>query len=304
MGDLQSIPGIGEGVEKRLRQQGVEDIEELANSDPDEISVPTGNTATLISRANQRTISTQTASEMLDQYGETGYVSTGVELLDGVLGGGWEDETVGIPYGQSGKGKTQLVLSSIVQAAAEGPAVYVQTEMQSRSVSQRLYSIAMDTEEDADDILDNIHFYEAYSIEDQYATYQKIEEDHSDLEFIVVDSFTAQFRVADDLQGRQNLGSRSKEIGRHLKKVASMARTYSIPVALTGQVYPTPEAYGKSDKLWGGEKLRHFVSYFIRMSSGQGELVESSLENHPGHEEQSILINITSDGLDGVDNTT
>jgi DNA repair protein RAD51/DNA repair protein RadA len=296
MSELGDVNGIGDSVETRLRQQGIATIEELAEADPDEISVPTGNAATLVSRANQKTITSKSASDLLSEFGDTTYTSTGVDLLDGAMGGGWEDETVGMAYGKSGKGKTQLALSTITEAASEGTVVYVQTEMQSKSVAQRLADLAEDPS-----VLDNITFYEAYSVSDQFNTYGKIEEEVDDLELLVIDSFTAQFRMTDDFGGRESLSARSDEIGKHLRKVGYMARSYSCPVILTGQVYPQPEQYGKGDKLWGGEKLRHFVSYFVRMSSGQGELVKATLENHPGRSEEEVLINITGDGLDGVD---
>lgn len=291
------IDGIGPSTAKRLRQQGIETVEELAAAHPDDITVPTGNASTLIQRANQQIITSKSASDLLDEYEQTTYLSTGVDGLDDVMDGGWEAGTVGMLYGKSGKGKTQVALSSLVTGAAEGTVAYVQTEMQSKAVAERLHNLA----EDPDD-LDNIQFYEAYSIEDQFSTYQKVEDDIENPVAIVIDSFTAQFRMTDEFDDRSSLSARSRVLGKHLRKLGGMARSYDIPIILTGQVYPAPEAYGKGDNLWGGEKMKHFISYFIRMSTGQGELVQAELENHPGRSEDEVLINITNTDLESMDN--
>lgn len=295
MSELTDVPGIGPGVADSLHDQGIDTVEDLADAEPDAISVPTGNASTLISRANQRTISSKSMADLLTEYDDQQYRSTGVDTLDDVLGGGWEVGTIGMIYGKSGKGKTQVAFSSMTTAAAEGPVVYLQTEMQSKSIAERLANLATDTSH-----LENITLYEAYSLEDQFNTYEKAIEEHDDLELIVIDSFTAQFRMTDEFDDRSNLSARSSEIGRHLRKLGEIARQNDVAVLLTGQVYPQPEAYGRSDKLWGGEKLKHFISYFVRMSTGQGELVTAELENHPGRAEEEVSINITDESLEGV----
>jgi RecA/RadA recombinase len=295
MPDTSEITGVGESVADRLRQQGIETVEELADADADDISVPTGNIETLIQRARQETISSKSANDLLSEYENTTYLSTGVEMLDDVLDGGWESGMIAMVYGKSGRGKSQVAFSTLTEASSEGSVAYIQTEMQSKSIAQRIQNLSSEGSD-----LDNISIYEAYSVEDQFSTYDSVREDHDNLEAIVIDSFTAQFRMTDEYDDRSTLSARSSAIGRHLRKLGKIARTYDIPILLTGQVYPSPEAYGKGDNLWGGEKLKHFVSYFLRMSSGQGELVEASLENHPGKSEESVLLNISNNGIEGV----
>lgn len=291
---FETIPGIGGSRAKDLRNAGYDDIEDLAEADPEDLPLPEGTAESAIQYAHQQSINTKTAADLLGEYEEIGYISTGVDGLDEELGGGWEDETLGMVYGKSGRGKTQLAFSSLVEAAAEGTAIYIQTENQSKSIAERIHTMAGSMEP-----LENIVFYEVYDVQEQFEVYKKIqaEYDPGDLSLIVVDSLTAQFRVAEEFEGRNNLGDRSTVLGRHLKELALIARTYSIPIAMTGQVYPSPEAYGKGDNLWGGEKMRHFISYFVRMSSGQGELLEAELQNHPGRDGEVVLVNVTDDGI-------
>lgn len=291
--DLESITGIGPAVARDLRDEGIKDLHDLADADPDDINIPTGNTKTIIERAKQSTISSQTAGDLLEEYETQVLLETGVGNLDDILGGGLEPETIGLLYGKSGTGKTQVALRCLVEAAKSGTSVYLQTEMQSKGVGKRIRDFAEDEE-----TLKNIEIYEAYDVEDQFSSYQAIFEKHDDISLLVVDSFTAQFRTEEKFAGRNNLGDRSDAISKHLKSLGEWSRETGVPILLVGQVYSTPEAYGKGDVPWGGEKMKHFVSYFLRTTNGKGELNKIALENHAGRTEEEQRIYIHGDGIE------
>jgi RecA/RadA recombinase len=295
MSEIKDIDGIGDGVAKKLRQQGIETVEELADADPDEISVPTGNADLLVDRANRAAIDSTSASDLLDQYAETSFVTTGISELDDLLGGGWEAATLALIYGKSGTGKTQLAFNTMAHAASEGTVVYIQTENQSKSIAERIASLA-----EGPEVLENIEIYEEYSIDKQRQAYEDIKEEFDDIQLLVVDSLTAQFRVDDSLQGRQNLGDRATALGSHLNVLAEIARREDIPIVCTGQVYPTPDRFG-GDKAWGGEKMKHFVSHFVYTSHGQGDLMDVALENHPGIPEDKLSVNITEETIEAIE---
>lgn len=292
MTELTTVQGIAGATAQDLKDQGIETAEDLAQVDPDSIDVPTGNVKTLVSRAKQITIASKSAKDLLDEYGTIEPQPTGVDGLDESLGGGYEPETIGLIYGKSGMGKTQLVFTSLAEAASEGTVVYIQTEMQSKSIAERLVSIA-----GGPDVLENITIYEAYSVEDQYSTYQKAIDENDDISLLVVDSFTAQFRMSGDYDGRKKLGDRSADLGKHLRYLGSASRKEGLPILLVGQIYDSPDMYSKGDTPWGGEKMKHFVSYFIRLSSGKGELNTLTVENHPGKGESEVSILIDDDGV-------
>lgn len=297
MTELEEVPGIAGATAKKLRQQGIADAEQLADTDPDDVSVPTGNAAKLVSRASQMTIQSQSAGDLLSRFEDKAYYSTGVEELDTVMGGGFEARTLGLVYGASDTGKSQLAFSAMAEGAVDGKTVvYLGTEMQSDSISDRLYRMAGQDKQ----ALANISMYEAYSVDAQHETYQSIQQDFDNIDLFVVDSFTAQFRVTDDFSGRENLGDRSEVMGNHLRKLGEMTREYECATILTGQVYGSPDAYSRQDTPWGGEKMKHFVSYYVRMSEGQGNLKQGTLENHPGRAEGEVNLTITDTGLDGV----
>lgn len=300
MTDLTKITGVGPSTAKSLQEQGYSTAEDLAEAEPSDIEVPVGSADEIIGRAKRMSTVSKTGSDLLEEYQNATFASTGVTQLDTVLGGGIEQETICCVYGQSGKGKTQVAFSTMVENAAEGTVVYLQTEDQSKSISERMAKMAEGSGYDPVDILDNIVIYEAYSVADQYETYQVAFDNHPDMELFVIDSFQATFRMSGDFDGRENLGDRSEVMGKHLRQLSSLMREYETPILMTGQVYSQPEAY-KKPKLWGGDKMVHFIPYFICMSSGQGELMEAELENHPGMGEESVLLNIDDDGVQGID---
>lgn len=296
MPDLADLTGVGPATEGKLASEGIETVEELAEADPSSMEEVSQAKATkLVRRASQQLIQSQTAAEMLEEFEDQEYRSTGIDELDEVLGGGWEPETIGMIYGQSGTAKTQVLFSTMGAVASEGPVVYLMTETQSKSIADRIRSLASEV-----DSLENIHIYEAYDVDDQYESYLKIGEEHDEIALLVVDSFTAQFRMNERFDGRENLGDRSAEMGRHLREIGEMARVYRCPVVMTGQVYESPDAWGDSDRIYGGQKMEHFVSYFVQMSNAEGTLREASLENHPGIEESSVKLSVGEESIEGV----
>lgn len=295
--NLTEITGIGTKTAKSLSNSGVDSIEELADADPDELDAVSSTKAQkIIRRARQQTITSTTATDLLDDYENQEYVSTGIDALDEALDGGWEAETVGLVYGKSDTGKTQVIFRSLGSAASEGPVVYVMTEIQSKSIANRMRSLANSVND-----LDNIHIFEAHGVDEQYEIYELADQQFDDIQLFVVDSFTAQFRIDEQFQGRNNLGERSQVMGRHLRRLGEIGRVHECPIVLTGQTYPTPEAFGRGDNPWGGEKFKHFVSYYLRMSEAEGILKRATVENHPSIPETDVSLNIEGDGITGVD---
>ena len=290
---LTDITGVGSATASQLKDLGIDDIDDLVRAEPSDLGdIGEAKGRKIIRRAKQKTITSKTASELLDEYADQEYVSTGVDGLDDLLGGGWEPETVGMIYGKSGTGKTQVMFSSMGAASAEGTVVYLMTEVQSKSIADRLSNLA-----GAVDDLSNIHIYEAHDIDEQYEAYEAIGEDFDEIDLFVVDSFQAQFRMSERFEGRENYGERSKEMGRHLRKIAEMGRVFQMPVVLTGQVYESPEMFAGPEDLYGGQKMEHFVSYFVRMRHGDGNLRKAALENHAGIEEEEIQIRIEQEEI-------
>ena len=143
MVNLTDITGVGAKTADTLKESGIATVDELAVAEPSEIDGISETKATkIIRRATQETITTKTASDLLDEFDNQTYAPTGIEELDESMSGGWESETIGLVYGKSDTGKTQVIFSSMGETASEGTVVYLMTELQSKSIADRLRSLA------------------------------------------------------------------------------------------------------------------------------------------------------------------
>lgn len=293
MSDLNDIKGVGQSTASSLKQSGIESVEGLAEAEPSDIDhISDGKAESIIQRASEQVISSTTAKEMLETHKDQEPVSTGSPALDDILGGGWEPETICLTYGMSGSGKTQIAFNTMSNAASDGKnVVYLMTEIQSRSISERLESLAEST-----DALDNIYIYQVDDVDEQYDAYGAIEEDLDDVDLIVIDSLTAQFRTEERFEGRASLGERSAVMGQHLRRIGELSRFFTAPVLATGQVYESPDRFEPEPKPWGGEKMMHFISYFLYMAR-KGEVFEASLRNHAGIPESTVSLRINESSI-------
>lgn len=289
--ELEEIQGIGGSTASRLQDQGIDTVQDLADADSNEVSVPTGNADTLIQRARMHTIDRTDASELSASYEEKEYLSTGIDGLDDILDGGLEPGTVGTIYGQSGTGKSQVCFKALAHNAAEGPVVYIDTEGQSDSIAERF----QDMVDDPSHLANIIIFRPLDDADDLYQCYERAVAENPVL--IVVDSFNGPFRMDGDLQGRENYGVRGEQMRKHIRRVRKIVRRHDIPVLFTGQVYEGVDMFDKADYMYGSNQLEHVVSYFIRMSEGQGELKKAQLENHPGRPEGEVQMHIAQEDI-------
>jgi RecA/RadA recombinase len=296
MSDLTDIKGLGAATEQTLQNNGVETLEDLAQAEPSELPISDKKARKFKNRAGQMTVIIDSGEEVAEEYESHGYVSTGVDLLDEALGGGWEESNLAALYGPSGNGKTQLVFTSMLEASKKGRVVYVETERKNYR-PERLRQLS-DGEANQSRI-DRVKAF--HSLDEQYNAYGAIVEqyDPDELQLVVVDSFTSQLRSTEEFNGRSNLGERANAIKSHLKEISRLLDEMNIPVIITGQVYESPEAY-KKPKMWGSSQLEHEIGYFVRMDNAEGNLKQATVENHPAKPKKSVLLNIAKEGIESM----
>lgn len=297
MSDLTEITGIAGATASSLNEIGIETTQDLAKADPSDVEgvAPHLNGQDVVNEANQNSIIVQTGEEAAQEMKDKTYITSGIDGLDRILDGGFEEGmTCGI-YGQSGEGKSQIAMHSLVAAVeANGmPTLYLETE-QDNYRPERIQTFA-------EDPTSQHHVHKIGGIEDltdQRNAYEAIH-DHFEadtLGMVVIDSFNAHFR--DEYPERQNLSDRATVMKEHLKRLNRLAKTHRVPILLLLQSYGTPEAWGKQDTPYGGNVMIHNIGYFLRMSNGTGDLTEASLWNHPGLPDKGVLLNINETGIE------
>jgi RecA/RadA recombinase len=294
--ELDEIKDVGPTTAERLRDAEVTGVEGLASATVEQLTdsgLSATKTETLIERANKHGVVLQTGDEVVAEYESRDVLTTGMEAFDEMLGGGWsEDDIVGIS-GESSAGKTQLAFQALVAAVEEtgDPAVYIETE-RGRYEPDRLAALASEP-----DTQEQIYRVKAYSLDQQLPAYEKVAEVVERVSLVVVDSFTARFRLSEKFEGRGTLTERSIEMARHLNGVERMVDELDCPVLLTLQIYGNPSAYGRSQFTYGGELLNHTLSYFIRMAKDKGSLRKARLQGHPGQSEAEVYLSIRGEEL-------
>jgi DNA repair protein RAD51/DNA repair protein RadA len=294
---LGELTGVGPATVDQFNEAGIEDLNDLAQASVEQL-VEVGMTESTarghIQAASRSTVIVQTGDEVVQEYEERGYVTSGIEAFDDYLGGGWADGFVIGFAGATGSGKTQLAFQSLVAAVESTgkPAVYIETE-RNRYQPQRIEQMCS-----KEDTQSKIHRIKAYDLDQQFAAYGAVRDNFEDLSLIAVDSFTAQFRLSDQYSDRSDFTERSQVIGTHLKELGIVAEELSVPTIITAQIYANPGAYGKGEIIYGGSLFHHYVTFFLRMRDGKGEIKKTSLVNHPGKANQDFEVRIKDEGLD------
>ncbi|UBF23087.1 DNA repair and recombination protein RadA [Haloarcula virus HCTV-16] len=300
--ELTDLKGVGQVTyNDKLKPAGFETIEDVARASVDELmdeaGLSEGKADKVFTRANREAVVLQSGVDVQDEYDKKEYVSTGMDKLDDLLGGGWEEEFLVTLSGESGSGKTQVAFHSMVRAVeqVDAPAVYIETEP-NRYRPDRLRSLA-----ETDDTQQDIYRIKAYDLDKQKLAYDKVREHFDEVSLVVVDSFTARFRLSEQFEGRGSLSQRSTEMSDHLRRLERLSEDLGAPILLTAQVYGNPSGFGAGDAVYGGSLMQHTVSCFVNMKSSSGNLKEAQLRGHPGQADEEVYINIGQNQLEAMD---
>jgi len=248
-------------------------------------------------KASQSTIEIQTGVEVQEEYDNKRKVKSNIEKLDNALEGGFEEGAVVSIWGLSGVGKSQLAQKVLVEGYEQwkDPAILIETE-KDRLRPKRIENLAS-----SEDTINNIHRVKAYSIDQQYSSYDKIIEQFEEASVVVVDSLTARIRLSSEFDGRGTLSERSDELGRHLIKLEEVGERLNCPVLFTNQAYRNPDSYGKNVLQYGGAKIKHSSQFHLQMSKSKGDLFEAEVQHHPSTGDTQVLIDIGDKDITGVE---
>lgn len=294
--ELTDLKGVGGTTEDKLNSVSIDTIDDLASADADQLEkggISEKKAEKLIRRAKKNTVIIQTGTEVQEEFDARKPVSTGMDKLDDVLGGGWREYNIVAISGEPSTGKTQICFQSLVSAVETTgrPAVYIETE-KDRYSPKRLEQLADDPE-----TVEQIHRVPAYGLEQQRLAYDSVRDSGTDYSLVVLDSFNARFRIEGKFDSRSTFSERSAEMGRHIRGLEAMAEKLSCPVLVTAQVYGNPDSYGPNTNVYGGELFKHTVNFFVATGNGQGDLHKLGISGHPEIPETEFEMRVDTDGL-------
>ncbi|RZN39603.1 MAG: DNA repair and recombination protein RadB [Methanosarcinales archaeon] len=157
-------------------------------------------------------------------------LTSGCEVIDDLLGGGFENGVVTQLFGAPGTGKTNICLQLIIECVKGGKkVVFIDSEGFS---PERFEQIAGS---DALDIAKNVVVYEPISLDQQYSNIKELDNIvKENVGLIVLDSATTFYRLA--LENGDNMSLR-RVLANQVAHLHRIARNYSIVVVITNQVY-------------------------------------------------------------------
>lgn len=203
-------------------------------------------------------------------------IPTDCPPVDGLLGGGFERGAATQVYGQPAAGKTNVVLSAAVEAAADGQAVlYIDTEGVSLDRLEQLAESHARPDQTVDDIASRIIVSEALTFAEQQEAVQDAAEFAPEVEFIVLDSATGFYRLE---RTEQEDGEALRAVARQITHLLSLARKHDLAVAFTNQVFADPEA--DATRALGGNTLDHWSAIILRLDRFRGGNRRATLEKH------------------------
>jgi DNA repair protein RadB len=224
---------------------------------------------------------------------ETRRVSTGSSVIDMLLDGGFEADTVTTIYGPSGSGKTNLCLIAAVSRLSLGDKVlYIDSEG-GLSV-ERLKQIAPSNYKE---LLDKMIILKPTNFSEQRKVFGQLSNLVDDsVGLIIVDTISMLYRL--EIGQSQDVYSVNKDLGQQIAYLNEITRRQNIPVVVTNQVYAsfdTPD----SVKMVGGDILKYGSKCHIELSKMRKGIRRALLKKHRSiAEDREAVFKIVDTGIE------
>ncbi|HPW73281.1 MAG: DNA repair and recombination protein RadB [Methanothrix sp.] len=214
----------------------------------------------------------------------------GCQSLDLLLGGGFESGIITELYGESGSGKSNIVLQLAVAAVTRGlKVIFIDTEGFS---AERFKQIAGPG---AAEMAKKIIIFEPMSLEQQAMAIREASKIVSrDVGLVVLDSATSLYRML--LEAEDSRPAR-RALTVQLSELQEIARRHSIPVVITNQVYTDIES--NTLRPLGGTYLEHMCKAIVLLEKAGEGLRRARLMKHRSlPENRTAQFRLTSRGLE------
>jgi DNA repair protein RadB len=207
-------------------------------------------------------------------------IPTGCGPLDDLLGGGFERGAATQVYGPPAAGKTNVVLSAAMEAAAAGQSVlYIDTEGLSLDRMEQLAAGHAREDQTVDDLAGRLIITDALTFEDQQEAVQDAAEFAEQVDLVVLDSATGFYRLE---RTEQADGEALRAVARQITHLLSLARKHDLGVAFTNQVFTDPDS--DQARALGGHTLDHWSGVILRLDRFRGGNRRATLEKHHARE--------------------
>jgi DNA repair protein RadB len=218
-----------------------------------------------------------------------GRVSTGTDVLDKLLDGGYETDAITTIYGPAGAGKTNLALLASVRTAQDGKKViYIDTEG-GFSIA-RLKQIVSNPKK----ILDKMVFLQPTNFDEQKKAFAQLKQlVNNKIGLIVVDTIAMLYKIQ---RSTEDVKDVNQELGAQIGLLNEICRKEKIPVLITNHVY-SEFGTGKLN-IVGGDILKYGSKCLLELQPlAQGKRKITLRKHRSIAGEQEAFFQIVQDGI-------
>ena len=308
---MEDLPGIGPATAQKLRELGFHTVESLAMATARELE-PAGISekkafAVIETARSSIGVSFIRADELLKMRQHVLRLTSGSRVVDSLLDGGLETQTITEFYGEYGTGKSQIChqLCVNVQLPPErgglsGAALYIDTENTFRT--ERIVQMSRHLGLEPEQIAKKIIYAEAYTSDHQMFLLDNADEviKANNVKLIIVDSLTALFRS--EYLGREMLAPRQQKLNVHMHKLIRLTRAFNAVAVVTNQVMAKPDVFfGDAIHPIGGHIVGHtsHTRVYLRRAA-HGPVRIARLVSSPYLPEGEEIFKVTENGIEDV----
>ncbi len=205
---IYDLPGVGAATAEKLNESGYDNLMAIAVASPGELVEAAGVGESVARKLinvarNNMNMGFETGEELLKKREMVKMITTGSNMFNELIGGGFETGAITECYGPFGSGKSalahQLAVSAQLpeeQGGINGIVVWIDTETTFRP--ERIVQIAKAHGLDPMETLRNIRCVRAYNSDHQMLVAEKVEDllkDDLPVKLVIVDSLMAHFRA-------------------------------------------------------------------------------------------------------------
>ena len=219
-------------------------------------------------------------------------ISTGIEIFDDFLDGGYEKDTLTTIYGPPGSGKTTLcMLASIAQARKKGKVLFIDTE--GGFSIERLKQLVGD---ELEELLEYIVLLKPTNFDEQNRALERLKELVNErISLIIIDTLTLFYRL--ELAKSSDVKDTNNKLIWQVSYLTEIARKKSIPIIITNQVYSDFKKKGDV-KMVGGDILRYSSKCLIKLKNLSDNKRKAILVSHRSIPEgKELVFAIINDGI-------
>ena len=306
---IEDLPGVGPATAEKLRDAGFEELLAIAVMTPSalaeaaELGEAVAGKIIMSAKKMANIGGFVSGDALLERRREVMKLSSKVQSIDDLLGGGFETQALVEVYGEFGSGKTQIghqlavnCTLPISEGGLDGDVFYIDTEDTFRP--ERITQMARGHGLDPEQVLKRIHVARAYNSAHQMLLVDEIKRMSSGLnvKMIIVDSLTSHFRA--EYIGRGMLANRQQKLNKHLKELKQQADVNNALVLVTNQVHSKPDAmWGDPTKPIGGHVLAHASTFRLYLRKAKGGRRIARLVDSPNLPDGECIYQVTQDGL-------